>query len=145
MRLRVQSLALLSGLSCRELWCRSRCSLDLLLLWLWCRPVAVAVIRPLAWEPPYAMGTAQEMAKKRPKKKKKKKKTKRRNPPVPSSGSTVSFLSINFNLHITCVLLRLFQSVPRLFSPRGHLFFFLLIQKLKELVSKRLQRSSKVT
>ena len=73
------------------------------------------------------------------------KKTKRRNPPAPSSGSTVSFLSINFNLHITCVLLRLFQSVPRLFSPRGHLFFFLLIQKLKELVSKRLQRSSKVT
>ena len=27
-------------------------------LWLWCRPAAVALIRPLAWEPPYAMGAA---------------------------------------------------------------------------------------
>ena len=30
---------------------------------LWCRPAAAALIRPLAWEPPYAAGTAQEMAK----------------------------------------------------------------------------------
>ena len=28
------------------------------LLWLWCRPVAVALIRPLAWELPYATGAA---------------------------------------------------------------------------------------
>ena len=28
---------------------------DLVLLWLRCRPAAVAFIRPLAWEPPYAM------------------------------------------------------------------------------------------
>ena len=27
---------------------------DPVLLWLWCRPAAVAQIRPLAWEPPYA-------------------------------------------------------------------------------------------
>ena len=46
-----------------------RCSLDPSLLWLWRRPVATAPIRPLAWEPPYATGVAQEMAK-RPKKKK---------------------------------------------------------------------------
>ena len=32
------------------------------LLWLWCRPVATAPIRPLAWEPPYAAGAAQEIA-----------------------------------------------------------------------------------
>ena len=38
---------------------------DLTLLWLWCRLVAVALIRPLAWEPPYAAPTAL------PKKKKK--------------------------------------------------------------------------
>ena len=38
------------------------------LLWLWCRPVATALIGPLAWELPYAMRAAQEMAK-RPKKK----------------------------------------------------------------------------
>ena len=35
-----------------------RCSSDLALLWLWCRLAAVALIRPLAWERPYAMGTA---------------------------------------------------------------------------------------
>ena len=58
MRLRVWSLALLSGLRiwcCRELWCRSQCGLGLALLWLWRRLVATAPIRPLAWEPPYAM------------------------------------------------------------------------------------------
>ena len=27
-------------------------------LWLWCKPAAVASIRPLAWEPPYAVGAA---------------------------------------------------------------------------------------
>ena len=31
-----------------------RRGLDLALLWLWCRLAAVALIRPLAWEPPYA-------------------------------------------------------------------------------------------
>ena len=31
-------------------------SLDLVSLWLWCRPVAVAPIRPRAWEPPCATG-----------------------------------------------------------------------------------------
>ena len=46
---------------------------DLALLWLWCRPVATATILPLAWEPPYVVGTAL----KRPKKKKKDKKIKK--------------------------------------------------------------------
>ena len=45
------------------------------LLWLWCRPAATALIRPLTWEPPYAAGATQEMAK-RPKKKKKERKKK---------------------------------------------------------------------
>ena len=31
-----------------------------MLLWLWHRPVATAPTRPLAWEPPYAVGAAQE-------------------------------------------------------------------------------------
>ena len=31
---------------------------DPVLLWLWRRPVAVALIQPLAWEPPYAVGVA---------------------------------------------------------------------------------------
>ena len=40
-------------------------------LWLWRRPAAVAPIRPLAWEPPYAVGAA---LKKKTKNKTKKKK-----------------------------------------------------------------------
>ena len=39
------------------------------LVWLWHRPAAVALIGPLAWEPPYAAGVAQEMAKRQKKKK----------------------------------------------------------------------------
>ena len=35
-----------------------RCGLDPVLLWLWCRPAAAALIRPLAWEPPCAAGEA---------------------------------------------------------------------------------------
>ena len=31
---------------------------DLMLLWLWHRPAATALIRPLAWEPPYAAEAA---------------------------------------------------------------------------------------
>ena len=42
----------------------SRCSLDLMLLWLWRRPAAVSPIGPLAWEPPYAMGAVIERKKK---------------------------------------------------------------------------------
>ena len=35
-----------------------RCGLDLAWLWLWCRLAAAALIRPLAWELPYATGVA---------------------------------------------------------------------------------------
>ena len=31
---------------------------DPVLLWLWCRLVAVALVHPLAWESPYAVGVA---------------------------------------------------------------------------------------
>ena len=31
---------------------------DHALLWLWCRLLATALIQPLAWEPPYAIGEA---------------------------------------------------------------------------------------
>ena len=33
---------------------------DPALLWLWCRPAAVAPSRPLAWEPPYSAGASLE-------------------------------------------------------------------------------------
>lgn len=39
------------GIGCR--W-----NLDLVLLWLWCRPAVVAPIQTLAWELPHAMGAA---------------------------------------------------------------------------------------
>ena len=35
-----------------------RCGSDLALLWLWCRLVATAPIRPLTWERPYAVAMA---------------------------------------------------------------------------------------
>ena len=69
---RNQSLALLSGLrfgvavSCGV---GRRRGSDPALLWLWRRPAATVLIRPLAWEPPYAVRAAQEMAKKRQRKK----------------------------------------------------------------------------
>ena len=31
---------------------------DPALLWLWCRPAAAALVRPLAWELPYTSGVA---------------------------------------------------------------------------------------
>ena len=45
-----------------------RRGLDPVLLWLWHRLVATAPTGPLAWEPPYAAGAAQEMAKRQKKK-----------------------------------------------------------------------------
>ena len=41
-----------------------RLGLDPALLWLWRRPAAVAMIRPLAWEFPYAVGAALKRQKK---------------------------------------------------------------------------------
>ena len=63
MRMRVRSLASISALriphsivvSCGV---AHRCSSDLMLLWLWYRLAAAALIRPLAWEYPYAVGAA---------------------------------------------------------------------------------------
>ena len=52
-----------------ELWCGSQTQLDPALLWLWHRPVAIALIGPLAWESPYARGAALEKEKKKKKKK----------------------------------------------------------------------------
>ena len=42
-----------------------RSGLDPALLWLWRRPAAVALIEPLAWEPPYAVDAALEKTKKK--------------------------------------------------------------------------------
>ena len=47
------------GVGCRH-------GLELAWLWLWLWPVAAALTRPLAWEPPHALGVAQERKKKNP-------------------------------------------------------------------------------
>ena len=49
------------GVGCRH-------GLDPVLLWLWRRPAATALIRPLAWEPPCATEAAQRNGKKTKKK-----------------------------------------------------------------------------
>ena len=65
MRMQVLSIASISGLRirhCRELWCKSsyvvgrRPGSDPELLWLWRKPAAIALTRPLAWELPHATG-----------------------------------------------------------------------------------------
>ena len=58
MRMQVPSLALLSGLRIGiavNCGVGHRCSSDPALLWLWCRPAAIAPIGPLAWELSYAV------------------------------------------------------------------------------------------
>ena len=65
-RMWVRALASLSGLRirhCLELCVGCRHSSDLALLWLWHRPAAVALIRPLAQELPYATGAVKEKLK----------------------------------------------------------------------------------
>ena len=72
MRFRIRSLALLSGLRiwhCHECDVGCRHGSDLALLWLWRRPAAVALIRPLDWEPLYTAGEALEKDKNKKEKK----------------------------------------------------------------------------
>ena len=54
-----------------------------MLLWLWCRLAAAALIPPLAWDPPYAVGMAT--------KRKKIKRTKKQRPLTPFHNPTQSF------------------------------------------------------
>ena len=60
----------------------------MVLLWLWCRPVTVALIRPLALQPPYASGEALEKAKKDKKKN------------VYHSTNPISKTENNLNVHL---------------------------------------------
>ena len=70
MRMRVQFLVLLGGLRIHvALSCGMghRCGLDPTLLWLWCRPTAAPLIRPLAWELPYATSVVPQETKQKQK------------------------------------------------------------------------------
>ena len=51
-----------------------RCGSDPTLLWMWHKPAATALIQPLAWEPPYAVGAVLKRQKDGKKKKKKERK-----------------------------------------------------------------------
>ena len=81
-RLQVWSLALLSGLGsgvATNCGVGGRCGLDPALLWLWRRPTALALIGPLAWEPPYAVGMALKSKTKNKKQNQKNKTNKKKN------------------------------------------------------------------
>ena len=67
-KMRVWSLALLSGSGtqyCVSCGVGRRRGSELTLLWLWCRPADVALIQPVAWELPNAMGAALKSKKKK--------------------------------------------------------------------------------
>ena len=53
-----------------------RCTLDPVLLWLWCSLAATALIQPLAWKLPYAAGATLKQNKTKQNKETKKKKKK---------------------------------------------------------------------
>ena len=71
-----------------------RFGLDPELLWLWRRLAATALIQPLAWEPPYAAGVAQEMAKRQKKKKNLSRVRIERGSPQSGNGGSVYFVII---------------------------------------------------
>ena len=52
------------------------------MLWLWHRPAAIALIRPLAWEPPYAIGVALKRPNKQTNKQKNPSKQRRESPAI---------------------------------------------------------------
>ena len=92
------------GLDCR-------CSLDLALLWLWHRLAATALIRPLAWDLPYAVGVAlKSQKKKKEKRKEKKKKTQMVNKPQRNlKGNNVSII-YNLNILVPKLCFLLFKA-----------------------------------
>ena len=49
----------------KDLACSHPCGSDLAWLWLWARPVAAALIQPLAWEPPCVVASALKRKKKK--------------------------------------------------------------------------------
>ena len=56
--------------------------MDLALLWLWCKLAATALIRPLDWEPPYAVGAALEKTKRQQQQKETNQPKQKKNQPV---------------------------------------------------------------
>ena len=84
-----------------------RCGLDPVWLWLWCRPAAITPVRPLAWEPPYAVGAALKKKKKKDKKNKKlsspqkRKEKKKKKILTPASVGAISKGQTHLNWNLT--------------------------------------------
>ena len=76
------------------------------MLWLWRRPVATAPIQPLAREPPYAAGAAQEIATttttttKDKKTKDKEKKRKKESNPIYNCIKKIKYLRLNLTTEV---------------------------------------------
>ena len=68
---------------------------DPMLLWLWHRPAATALIGPLGWEPPYAAGEALKRQKTKQNKTKKQKKKKERISTAQSLEEAAPFQRLN--------------------------------------------------
>ena len=94
-----------------------RCGLDLALLWLWRRPAATALIRPLAWKSPYAAGAAL-------KSKRKTKKTKQNKTKQNKNLNGLGLLWSPFSDEKTEPLLVLLAIVPGQVLTRQHYFYF---------------------
>ena len=99
-----------------------RCGSDLVLLRLWCRPVATAPIWPLAWELPYAEGVAL-------KRQRKKEKNIIKRKWFFSNGSviTISHSLLAQGLHNHFESVRIFFSVDGLGNLIPSSFYFLMI------------------
>ena len=106
MRLWVQSLALLSGLRISIALSHGvghRRGSDLALLWLWHRPVATALTRLLALEPPYAAGVTLKRQKKK--------------------NSIFDYVT----LHLLCSA-NIFKALNNYFCVQQYYFFFSILQ-----------------
>ena len=92
--------------------CGCRRGLDPTLLWLWCRLVATALIRPLAWEPPCAASAALKRQKERRKEGRKEGRKKERKlveHPTPLLSERVSLGGLFFNPRLVPVAGTLFH------------------------------------
>jgi len=88
---------------------------NLMLLWLWHRPVATASILPLAWEPPHAAGVALK------KKKEKKKKTNKATEILKETIEMLDFIDIFRTLHPKNSEYTFFSSAHGTFSRINHI------------------------